>query len=299
MRTFNQNSVTVATTVDVPADKIWKYWTEPQHIVQWCYASSDWHAPFAENVLKVDGRFRITMASKDDTHKFDFEGVYTRINFHHSIEYTMSDGRRVYIFFIPDGHQTKIEETFETEDLHSTEQQREGWQAILDNFREYAEKTWKSSVFHFETRIKASPQKVYTLMIDKNSYEKWTSVFSPGSRYVGDWEKCSKIMFLGLGEDGKEGGMISRIRDNIPFRYISIEHLGVIKDGQEIHSGEEVDEFKGATENYLFESFDGGTLLSVDMDANEKYRDYFAETWPRALEILKDICERDTNYNKN
>jgi uncharacterized protein YndB with AHSA1/START domain len=291
MRTFNQNTVTVETTVAVPIDKTWKYWTDPQHIMQWYHASDDWHVPFAENDLQVDGRFKTTMAARDDSYKFDFEGTYTRINEHHSIEFTLSDGRKVYIFFIPEGHQTRIEETFETEDLHSAELQREGWQAILDNFKDHAEKSWKSSVFHFETWINASPQKVYTQMIDKTSYEKWTSVFSPGSTYEGSWEKCARIIFLGQGEDGQAGGMVSKIRDNIPFRYISIEHLGIIKDGQEIFSGEEADELKGATENYLFEPYNRGTLLSVDMDANDRYRDFFAETWPKALEILKDICE--------
>jgi hypothetical protein len=128
-------------------------------------------------------------------------------------------------------------------------------------------------------------------MIDKKSYEEWTAVFSPGSRYEGNWEKCSKILFIGVGEDGKPGGMVSRIRDNQPFRFISIEHLGLLVDGEEVTTGKEVEAWQGATENYTFEKIEGGTLLLIDLDANEEYRDFFSETWPQALEILKDICE--------
>lgn len=98
-------------------------------------------------------------------------------------------------------------------------------------------------------------------------------------------------MFFGNGPDGKMGGMIGKIRENKPSKHISIEYVGVIEDGEELTSGPRVENWQGALENYTFESKNGGTLLSIDVDANEVYRDFFAETWPKALNLLKDICE--------
>lgn len=146
---------------------------------------------------------------------------------------------------------------------------------------------------HFEIAIQAPVEKVYATMLADESYRKWTEVFSPGSYYKGSWEKGSTILFLGPGEKG-EGGMISRIKENIPEQFVSIEHLGMVKDGVEITSGPEVDSWAGALENYTFEAADGGgTLLKVDMlssgDANMEQ--YFNDTWPKALQTLKGLCE--------
>lgn len=145
---------------------------------------------------------------------------------------------------------------------------------------------------HFEIAIQAPVEKVYATMLADESYRKWTEVFAPGSYYKGTWDKGSKILFLGLGEKG-EGGMVSRIKENIPHQFVSIEHLGMIKDGEEITSGPEVDSWVGALENYTFESVDGGTLLKVDMHSSgdAQMEQYFNDTWPKALQILKDLCE--------
>ena len=299
MKSFNKISITVETVVPVPVDKAWKYWTLPEHITRWYQASDDWHAPYAENDLRVDGKFKTTMKAKDESAGFDFEGVYTKVHNQHSLAFTLLDGRKVEIFFLSYGDRTRIVETFETEEFNSHELQRTGWQAILESFKKYAESAWKAETLHYATKIKASPQKVYTLMIDQNHYQEWAAVFSPGSRYAGNWEKCSRILFLGEGKDGKAQGMMSRIRENIPFRFISIEHLGMIRDGEEVLTGKEVEDWHGATENYTFEETDEGTLLSVDLDAKEEYRDFFSETWPRALEILKHICENRDQHLKS
>jgi uncharacterized protein YndB with AHSA1/START domain len=145
MKTFSNTIVTVETTVNIPITDLWNYWTLPEHIIQWYHASDDWHAPFAENDLRVDGKFRTTMAAKDGSFQFDFEGVYTRVDPRQRIEYVIADGRKVNIFFSSQGNRTHITESFETEEINSVEQQRDGWQAILDNFKKYAEQAWKHS----------------------------------------------------------------------------------------------------------------------------------------------------------
>lgn len=148
-----------------------------------------------------------------------------------------------------------------------------------------------SAELHFEITIDSSPEKVFHSLIDKDHFGEWTSAFASDSHYIGSWDKGSGIMFLGRGPEGKMGGMIGRIKENKPFKHISIEYMGLIEDGEEITSGPEVEDWRGSTENYTFEEKNGRTLLSIDVDANELYRDMFTETWPKALNLLKDVCE--------
>lgn len=140
MTTANKTAITVATTVQAPVEKVWQYWTLPEHIQQWCAASDDWHAPDAENDVREGGKFRTTMAAKDGSVSFDFAGIYTAVEENKLIKYAMSDGRKVEITFLPEGDSTKVVETFDPEDTNPLEMQQGGWQAILDNFRNYTEK---------------------------------------------------------------------------------------------------------------------------------------------------------------
>jgi len=139
METTTKTSITVETEVRAPIKKVWAFWSEPQHITQWCNASDDWHAPHAENDLRVGGKFKTTMAAKDGSASFDFEGIYTDVQPRKLIEYTIADGRKVKILFSETGSKTKIVETFDAESENSHELQRNGWQSILDNFGKYAE----------------------------------------------------------------------------------------------------------------------------------------------------------------
>lgn len=139
MEATSNTPITVETTIKAPVEKVWKHWTDPKDITQWCNASDDWHAPYADNDLRVDGKFKTTMAAKDGSMSFDFEGVYTNIQPYKVIEYTIGDGRKVKITFTSQGDETKVIETFEPESTNPLEMQRGGWQAILDNFKKYSE----------------------------------------------------------------------------------------------------------------------------------------------------------------
>ncbi len=132
-------TITVLTVVKTPIEKVWEFWTKPKDIVHWAYASDDWEAPAAENDLRVGGKFTTTMAAKDKSASFDFTGVYTIIKEQELIEYDIDDGRHVKVEFteLPEG--VKITETFEPENENPEKMQRSGWQAILDNFKKYAE----------------------------------------------------------------------------------------------------------------------------------------------------------------
>lgn len=129
----------VTAQVKAPIEKVWACWALPEHITQWRQASDDWHAPFAENDLSVGGKFKTTMAAKDGSVSFDFEGAYTAVEPLKTIAYTLADDRKVRIAFSAQDSETRIIETFEPESTHSWEMQQTGWQAILDSFKRYTE----------------------------------------------------------------------------------------------------------------------------------------------------------------
>jgi len=284
--------VTVKTIINAKPETVWTLWTEPSHIMKWNHASEDWHTPHAESDLKEGGRFRFRMESRDGKTGFDFTGMYNKVEPMKHISYVMDDQRKVDVFFNGDRESTELTEIFEAEQLNSIDLQRQGWQAILNNFRSYAELYGKRIRIRHEIQINAGVNHTYKTMIDDKQYRGWTSVFNPGSCFSGSWNKGSKILFIGTGEDGTTGGMVSRIKENIPGKFISIEHLGMLKDGKEILSGPEVESWAGAEENYSFSGDDNKTLLTVELDTGSDYVDYFNETWPKALKLLKEICER-------
>lgn len=133
------NSITIETTVNAPVAHVWKLWTEPEHITQWNSASEDWYTPFAENDVRKGGKFTFRMAARDGSFSFDFGGEYDVVEEHRAMAYSMADGRKVSVDFTSEGDTTHISETFDAESENPEEMQRAGWQAILDNFKKYAE----------------------------------------------------------------------------------------------------------------------------------------------------------------
>ncbi|MGB7785719.1 MAG: SRPBCC domain-containing protein [Salinimicrobium sp.] len=147
----------------------------------------------------------------------------------------------------------------------------------------------------FKKDINASAEKVYNTMLGLSNietYEQWTSVFNPSSTYEGNWEKGSKIYFVGTDENGKKGGMISEIVDNIPFSFVSIRHYGVLDGENETTEGAEVEKWAGGLENYTFEENNGVTTVTIAVDAMEDYLEFFNKSFPKALEKLKEVAEK-------
>lgn len=136
----NKKILTIKTTVDAPIEAVWKYWTEPEHIKKWSNASEDWHTTTAKNDLRVGGIFLNRMEAKDGSFGFDFGGTYDEVELYKVIAYTLGDGRKVKINFTDKESLTEIIESFEAESTNSLEMQQNGWQAILNNFKKYAEK---------------------------------------------------------------------------------------------------------------------------------------------------------------
>lgn len=131
--------ITISATVNKPVAHVWRIWTEPEHIKQWNAASNDWHCPKASNDLRAGGSFSSTMAARDGSFSFDFEGVYDDVQLLKRITYTMADGRTCEILFAELAGGTQVTERFVAETQNPVEMQRAGWQAILDRFKAHAE----------------------------------------------------------------------------------------------------------------------------------------------------------------
>ena len=144
METMQITKITVEAFVQAPKDTVWRLWTTPEDIVQWNSASDDWHTPGAKIDLREGGEFLYRMEAKDGNAGFDFGGIFDSVKPKEFIAYTIGDGRKVEVSFTGNGSITKITETFDAENENPFEMQRDGWQAILNNFKKYTEsRAWQ------------------------------------------------------------------------------------------------------------------------------------------------------------
>lgn len=140
---------------------------------------------------------------------------------------------------------------------------------------------------NFDILIDAAPEKVWSVLWADDTYRKWTSAFSESSYAETDWRQGSKILFL----DGNGSGMVSRVAVNKPNEYMSIEHLGEVRDGVEDTTSERVKAWAGSHENYTLKKVNGKTELIIDMDITPEFKDMFEKIWPVALDNVKKLSE--------
>ena len=133
------NSITVTATIHADIKKVWDYYTKPEHIVKWNFADPSWHCPSASNDMHPGGKYKARMEAKDGSFGFDFEAVYDEVVNEEKFVYTMTDGRQASIVFENVGNKTNMIVTFEAEMENPADMQKEGWQAILNNFKSYVE----------------------------------------------------------------------------------------------------------------------------------------------------------------
>ncbi len=131
--------ITVEATVNAPVAEVWDAWNTPEDIMQWNFADPSWHSPSSKNDLRVGGKFKNRMEAKDGSFGFDFEGVYDTVTHHEEITYTMGDGRQATTLFAAQDDKTHIQTLFDAETQNDPEMQKQGWQAILNNFVKYVE----------------------------------------------------------------------------------------------------------------------------------------------------------------
>ena len=139
---MNKTKITIESLISADVKKVWDYWSEPKHITNWNFASNDWHCPKAENDLRVGGKLKSRMETKNGSFGFDFEAVYDEIIQHKKVAFTMTDGRQAINIFENLGSKTKVTTTFDAENENPIEMQRKGWQTILNNFKKYVESNY-------------------------------------------------------------------------------------------------------------------------------------------------------------
>lgn len=131
--------VSVQTIINAPIERVWDLWTLPEHIINWNNASADWHTSFVENNLKTGSKFKFTMALKDGSDGFDFEGIYTKIEKLSLIEYKLLDDRTANVRFEIEGDNVKLTETFEPTTIELAQVEEQFCAAIIQNFKNYVE----------------------------------------------------------------------------------------------------------------------------------------------------------------
>jgi hypothetical protein len=145
---------------------------------------------------------------------------------------------------------------------------------------------------HTSILIQAPRAKVWEVMLQDPTYSDWTTAFGGPSRFEGSWNEGSKILFLSTDpETGDQMGMVSRIKENREHEFVSIQHLGIVKNGVEDTESEAAKEWAPAHENYTFTEVEGGTNLVVELDIKGEYKEVFEEMWAKALLRLKELCE--------
>ena len=148
---------------------------------------------------------------------------------------------------------------------------------------------------HLSITIKAPIEKVWETTIGKDTYPLWTEVFYPGSNIDGSWKKGSKVHFIGPNENGKNDGMVSEIAEVRKPEFISLKHIGFLKNGVEDTTSPEVKAWTPSFENYTLKYTGGKTEFTVDMDTTDDFYDYFQQTWPKSLAKLKEVAETGTS----
>ena len=136
---MSPQQITIETTIDAPIDRVWEAFTAPAHITQWNFASDDWCCPSAEADLKVGGAYKARMEAKDGSFGFDFEATYEEVAHENAFTLAMTDGRKAQTTFVATGQSTKVTTTFDAETENAIDMQRDGWQAILNNFKRHVE----------------------------------------------------------------------------------------------------------------------------------------------------------------
>lgn len=131
--------ITIETEVNAPLPAVWDAWVNPEDIVKWNFALDEWCCPRADINLEVGGKFNYRMEAKDGSMGFDFEGSFTEISPRESIHFTLGDDRVVIVEFTETANGVRLTETFEAEDENAAEQQKQGWQSILNNFKRHVE----------------------------------------------------------------------------------------------------------------------------------------------------------------
>jgi uncharacterized protein YndB with AHSA1/START domain len=195
------SKIIISQTVKATPKQVFESYLDPKDNVRWNTAGEGWTTSHAEINPIEGGKFSIGYKSPDEKNDFDFSGTYTEIIQDQKIAYILDDGREVVVNIAPiDDENSEIKIEFETENQNSEELQKKGWCKVLNNFVEYTQRKSNpnNTILLKNILIQASKTKVWSVLLEKESYKKWTKVFTEGSYYEGEMKLNGKIKFLSI-----------------------------------------------------------------------------------------------------
>lgn len=266
---------TLQVSTDVAADpaSVWTRFTVPGHIMQWNFASEEWHCPAAENDLRPGGVYRTRMEARDGSQGFDFEGVYDEVVPESRLAYTLTNGRQVKTEFSDQNGRTRVTTTFEPEDSFPIEVQQAGWQAIIDNFRRYVESEPERMVRE-QVTIDTPADTVWSIITHPRYARELGQQFDKNAYVRSDWQLGSAVEFVYEPERIAATGTISELK---PLELIRIDF-----------------DFDGFAyyESFHFSSTEGQTILTAEAGPYTHARDEHATVWSNWLQKVRELSEQ-------
>lgn len=293
------SKITINKTINASVNHVWQAYLDPEDNKRWNTAGFGWTVGETHFDPRVGGKFEAEYKSPDGKNDFMLEGTFVEIIENQKIIYEMPQNemdkakRVVEINFESVGNdstsQTNFTVTFDAEDMNTLDRQKQGWNAILENFKKFVERKSnpKNQALQKSIKIKSSPHKVWKVLTNKEKYKLWTAPFTDGSYYEGEMQYLNKIYFL----SPDNIGLVSEVKVCIPDFQLSFEHLGTVKDGVEDLDSVEFGSWKGARETYTLSFNDGITTLDIYQDMSAKENQFFDSKWDTALEIIKQIAQ--------
>ncbi len=275
--------ITIQTIVSADKKKVWDYYTEPKHIVNWNFASDNWCCPGAENDLRIGGKYKARMEAKDKSVGFDFEAVYNEIVEGEKFTYTMEDGREVNGSFEDLDGKTKVTIIFDAEKENSEEMQKDGWQSILNQFKSYVEKQQKEIIAKASVNVDASPSQVWEALTNSERVKQYMF----GAEVISTWKEGTPIKWKGewKGKTFEDKGKILKIESEQLLKYTHFSPLTGKED---------------KTENYhtvtiRLNAEDNQTNITLTQEGNgtEQEKEHSEKNWQMMLENLKKIVENE------
>lgn len=287
------SKITISTTIQASPKQVFDTYLNPEDNKRWNIAGGGWSTGNANIEPVVGGRSEVEYKSDNGKNDFMFGGTFTEIIPNSKISYTMAfpgiPDRNAEVLFTEIDGSTKVMIIFDGEDQNSEERQKEGWSAILANFKRHVERkaNSKNAVILLNTTINASAKKIWHIMLDKDGYKNWTSAFCEGSYYEGEMKYNEKIRFLSPGGSG----LNSVVKVCIPFWQVSFEHLGAINKGVDDFDSPDFRGWKGARETYTLTEVDGVTNLEIYQEVNTQEDDVFTKMWEQAFVNIRKLAE--------
>lgn len=274
--------LSVKTAINSDIKTVWRYFTHEAHIPFWHFASEDWYVQSVVQDFTTNGAFNYRLSSKDHRYQFEFKGHFMTIVEEQLLVMKLEDDRMVEVLF-QKGKTTTLQIRFDPEPVMTHQQQKDGWQQILNHFKDYTEASFKS--FEVIEDIKGSEHQLWFAMTNSKVYGEWSS---PYASFDGKWLEGGEVI-LKHPEQHATKVLVAEAR---PGRKLKLVHLGLMDaDGKLDAVSEKALEWKGMEEIYQFNPQQGHTFMKIKVDCHEAHVEQLRDKWIAGLKNLKEIVE--------